>query len=557
MPKKRTWKRKSKQLRKNNKMWAEGGREELMRPHIEPYADALERGWRWECNYLDKVCNQYHAQISWRLEDHEEPELPLLPYDPFAPIVADATEEERGARVKRIDELNVRIQRWLKYRVRSLRRGLRSKKTLQDDPYAVLLVKLSGLVMPPKAQQGYQKFMHESYTTKIAPVVEERWAESAVSQSGEAYGKKMGAPFRSLVARELFAELPMEEQDEICGRATAEARVAKAAYEKALKEGLTKTPEARQKCINRFSGFVGPIMKGLQDYTGLQGFIVLGGPISKYNREIGTMHLAVGTNLAPAPVHFPAGNKECFSNDVLGFMKSYLRTTYTQEQCDEAALHVASLTDAHFTFDDEENKNSSDSDDSDSDSRAGTRQTEGRAKKDAAKKAKGKRKEKERAGATKRKRGGANEGGSAPKRVKQAVLVAATAADLVGKQYEMDRQANIARNRQVLEDMGLKSAAMTLGLTKPRPLPWPRTKNKDAAAGPVRRDMEMPDADAPPIVNGTGDAPPIINGASGTVPITPVVNDDPVPNGSDLAPIINSTGNAPPIIINGAGGTAP
>jgi hypothetical protein len=104
---KRTWKRKSKELRKSNKMWAEGAREDLLRPHIEAYADALERGWRSERDYLQKVCNEFHSRISWRLADHEEPELPLPEYNPLAPPVAEMlSDEERTARHDRVEDLN-------------------------------------------------------------------------------------------------------------------------------------------------------------------------------------------------------------------------------------------------------------------------------------------------------------------------------------------------------------------------------------------------------------------------------------------------------------------
>jgi hypothetical protein len=96
---KRSWKRKSKSQRKNNKLWAKGSREDLLRPHIEPYADALERGWRAERDYLHKVCNKYHARISWRLADADELEVPLPAYDTFAPpVVEDLAPEERTAR---------------------------------------------------------------------------------------------------------------------------------------------------------------------------------------------------------------------------------------------------------------------------------------------------------------------------------------------------------------------------------------------------------------------------------------------------------------------------
>jgi hypothetical protein len=104
----RVWKRKAKAERRSNKLWAEGAREDLMRPHIEAYADALQRGWRAERDYLQKVCNEFHARISWRLGDSEEPELPLPVYDPFAPPVAeDLSAEEKLARHTRIEELNV------------------------------------------------------------------------------------------------------------------------------------------------------------------------------------------------------------------------------------------------------------------------------------------------------------------------------------------------------------------------------------------------------------------------------------------------------------------
>jgi hypothetical protein len=103
----RVWKKKAKEERRNNKMWAEGAREDLMRPHVEAYADALQRGWRAERDYLQKVCNEFHGRISWRLQDHEEPDLPLPAYDPFAPPVAEElTDEEKNARHTRIQELN-------------------------------------------------------------------------------------------------------------------------------------------------------------------------------------------------------------------------------------------------------------------------------------------------------------------------------------------------------------------------------------------------------------------------------------------------------------------
>jgi hypothetical protein len=104
---KRKWMRKAKELRRSNKMWAEGAREDLLKKNIETYTDALERGHRAERDCWQKICNEYHTLISWRLADHEEPELPLLEYDPFAPpVVEDLMEEEHVQRQARREELN-------------------------------------------------------------------------------------------------------------------------------------------------------------------------------------------------------------------------------------------------------------------------------------------------------------------------------------------------------------------------------------------------------------------------------------------------------------------
>jgi hypothetical protein len=91
---KRTWKRIAKKDRQNLKMWAEGARESILKPHIPGYTDALERGWRAERDYIQDVCNEFHARISWRLTDKEEPELPLPEYDPFAMAETEELDDE-------------------------------------------------------------------------------------------------------------------------------------------------------------------------------------------------------------------------------------------------------------------------------------------------------------------------------------------------------------------------------------------------------------------------------------------------------------------------------
>ncbi|KAJ7618253.1 hypothetical protein DFH06DRAFT_1012065 [Mycena polygramma] len=282
-------KRIPKENRQNLKMWAEGARESVLRPHIEPYTDALNRKWRDEREYLQSVCNEFHARISWRLKDHEEPELPLPEYDPRAPApVEDLDEDELQEKRARVQVLNKRIQRWLKYRARRLNKTLRTKLDPRNDPWAILLAKLSGLHSPPKARQAFQQFMHENYQSDIADVVAERWAEQQADGSNLQTKKSPDASFRAKIARELFGELSDEEREGYAERAKEEAAAARKVYEDGLKNPPSRTPEDRQKAIDLVGSFLGPIVQGILERTGLHTVVLMGGPIPKYGGELKT-----------------------------------------------------------------------------------------------------------------------------------------------------------------------------------------------------------------------------------------------------------------------------
>jgi len=94
-----------KHLRKSLKNWAEGARFTILEAHIEGFADARIRGWKAERAYLNKVCDEYHARISWRLLDHEEPPLPLPPYDPK--VVADPEVLSGADQITKLERINV------------------------------------------------------------------------------------------------------------------------------------------------------------------------------------------------------------------------------------------------------------------------------------------------------------------------------------------------------------------------------------------------------------------------------------------------------------------
>lgn len=94
-----------KDQRRNLRFWAEGAREDILRPHLDGYSRARDVGWVAEREYLQKVCNEFHARVSWRLPDHEEPVLG--PFDPEAVIEEEEldAEEERRQR-ERVELLN-------------------------------------------------------------------------------------------------------------------------------------------------------------------------------------------------------------------------------------------------------------------------------------------------------------------------------------------------------------------------------------------------------------------------------------------------------------------
>ncbi|KAJ7142161.1 hypothetical protein C8R46DRAFT_920318 [Mycena filopes] len=279
-------KRVPKKDRQNLRLWAEGLREDILKPHIDGYIDALERGRRDEREFVQGVYNEFHARISWRLEDWEEPES-LPDYDPLAPVATEELdEEEKKQKRKRISTLNKRIRRWFHYRARRLRRNAHTKLNPTKDPWCLLMNKLTGLKTPPKARQAYQQYMHELYESDIAPVVEARWLSQESAGSNVQTKSNPTAAFRAEVARELFTALPEDERNGFAERAKEQAKTARAEFEAAMKAPPSKSPEVRQRCIERLGNFLGPIQRGILEITGLHSVMLMGGPIPKYGGQL-------------------------------------------------------------------------------------------------------------------------------------------------------------------------------------------------------------------------------------------------------------------------------
>ncbi|KAJ6525534.1 hypothetical protein DFH09DRAFT_1328890 [Mycena vulgaris] len=350
---------------KNLCLWAEGAWEKILQPHVEPYGDAMERGWREERKYFGGVSREFHARVDWRLQDPEEPIL--MDFDPAAMLPFDLlSAEEEALKQQRLTVLDLRIRRWLKYRVKRLRKHVGTRLDSSKDPWAVLLAKLSGITAPPKARQAYQQFMREDYAATIDPIVKQHWVETAGPRASVPVSKEPKAPFRAKVVRELFAALSESEREVYGARVKADAVAAKAAYEKALKEQPSKGVEARHLAIENIGSFVAPIIQGIHERTGLHSVLILGGPMPKYGGDLRTIHLSYGRNKTAVGSHFPQWAKERF-NGVLGLMKEYLETVFTKQDCVDSAL-PAGLEGAKYTITPEDSDNESSDSNTDSDS---------------------------------------------------------------------------------------------------------------------------------------------------------------------------------------------
>ena len=97
----------AKKKKKSAKNWALGKWEQYLTPFVEPYANALARGWTTERDFLGPVLRGYHANFSWRLEDHDEPEGELIPYDDNNPPPTEKLDEtEEACKRKKIQSMN-------------------------------------------------------------------------------------------------------------------------------------------------------------------------------------------------------------------------------------------------------------------------------------------------------------------------------------------------------------------------------------------------------------------------------------------------------------------
>ncbi|KAJ7060050.1 hypothetical protein C8F01DRAFT_1254165 [Mycena amicta] len=318
--------------------WAKGICEsQILEPGLAEYAQAVRSGNRAAVRaFIQKKTNQYIYQVGWRTSLKVEPES--LPRWDETMILEDEeglTPAEERAKAWIIDQTSNRIVRWYTYRHESTQ-GRGVKVGNPEDPYSVFLTELAGIAPVKKARQGFQQYMHESYATEIATVVNSRWE----SEPDKPATVSRAAPpwYRAKIARELFNALPDGQQKELKARAKTAAVQGRESYAQRVRESSERSPETIQRAIDGLAAAMHPLMQGISDATGLQFLLVGGGPMPRYGGEIRTIHMSIGQNNASVPTSFPKWKRTHFNTEILGSFKDYLETAYTPAQRSAVAL---------------------------------------------------------------------------------------------------------------------------------------------------------------------------------------------------------------------------
>ncbi|KAJ7059363.1 hypothetical protein C8F01DRAFT_1255063 [Mycena amicta] len=308
--KRRQYKPVPRDARKSNKGWADGPRSRILQPHVERFAQTLSFNWRTNRDYAQRVCNEYHSLVSWRLRPDEDPVLPdvLPPYDPLKkPPPEELTPEEE------------QIVRYLKYHARKIRgQYLRPD---EKSPYSTLFHKLDLVEKPSKARPLYLK-------------EKERLEE--LNPGGKSI--TINAPFRAKVMKAVWDGLDAAERQGYLDRAQAEAAERRAQYKLWKEMGVPQTGEFYELCILRFKDFFFPIAEKLAEYTGCHVFCMIGGPRPSKSGEIWTTSMYHGENKADVPLAWPQVDQARFGKEVVGFFKEYLETAFTDKDKQRVAL---------------------------------------------------------------------------------------------------------------------------------------------------------------------------------------------------------------------------
>ncbi|KAI5824956.1 hypothetical protein K523DRAFT_356394 [Schizophyllum commune Tattone D] len=339
---------KPKEERRNRKNWAEGVREEFMKPYVPRYVDAVAKGgWPAGQAVIRELCAEYHAKIPWTLPYTKEPTTPLPEYDPMnPPVLEPLSDEEEAERSAILTELNGMLHRWVHWRAKKVPGYRQQYRANKNNPFDRLVLHLCG--MSPKgakkALQPVQQYAHEhpDATAAAGAAFEDEMASKGFVMNGDNMIEKQSVNWTmGWIKKNYFDKLPASEKSGYGARARQTARQEKEAWEKALKEPPRRDAKSIQKAWDCLDAFVEPLLRGIVSRMDGNVVLLVGARLPEQGGKPKARHFVMGKNLEGLP--FSLWDESHYQKDVLGSWLEYIETIWSPEECAAVDLNAPDI----------------------------------------------------------------------------------------------------------------------------------------------------------------------------------------------------------------------
>ncbi|KAF9502209.1 hypothetical protein BDN71DRAFT_1515911 [Pleurotus eryngii] len=274
--------------------WAKGARLIFLQSHLERYKTACNESRSKGHDVMDSIHNAYFKQFDWRQPVTEEPEEGAPPPNPLKPL----SPEERKLKGAVVDRLKQSIASWLNYRTNRVDTGLShltNKST--NDPFAILLSKLSGVgLKPPKRRAAWEHYAKEASDELKANF------EQEFQQSGKPWlPGTQHANARNKFMHDSFDALEPDQKE--CWAADAKEWHRVQVQATNARDSLIRnmTPSQRQNCLNRLGDLFYPIIDGVNELLDMHVSVLVGGPEPAKGGRLNALLDEVTTRLSAEP----------------------------------------------------------------------------------------------------------------------------------------------------------------------------------------------------------------------------------------------------------------
>ncbi|KAH7904749.1 hypothetical protein BJ138DRAFT_1018673 [Hygrophoropsis aurantiaca] len=225
------------------------------------------------------------------------------------------------------------IRRWMAYQYRK-DQDISAKESGEEDPFAILLHQLTGVgVKKPRKKAGFHYYSKDYYYTTIKAAFDERVTRDSVP-------KNEWPKLRSSITRSLFNNMDPDVQRMYNEKALSEHKAAVEKWETQLKSGPSQKPEDQQRCIQRLSAFVEPIIELVSAATGMQVSFVAGGPEPADGGRLNIISAHSHINRNGSTLSFGSTERQGYKSSFVPLFAQYLKKVYSPAQCRARALPV-------------------------------------------------------------------------------------------------------------------------------------------------------------------------------------------------------------------------